>query len=277
MEFVTIPAYAKLNLTLSVLSRRADGYHDLESLMQSVSLFDTVTVRRARDVTVTAVGMRLPYDNTMRRAAERYYRETGRGATVHAVKRIPAEAGLGGGSADAAAVLLALQRLYDEPDDAALNEMALSVGADVPFCLHAQRGGSLALARGVGEALTPLAPVPMYFVIARAWEGVSTRALFTALSLPCENADTAAALAALSASDLPALGGQLKNALEPPAAKLVPEIAALKEKLMHAGALGACMTGSGSAVFGLFASAEAARAALPAVADASFSCVCRAR
>lgn len=277
MEFVTIPAYAKLNLTLSVLGRRADGYHSLESLMQSVTLCDTVTVRRASDVTVTAVGMRLPFDNTMRKAAARYYEETGRGACVHAVKRIPAEAGLGGGSADAAAVLLALQQLYDGPDDCTLDELALSVGADVPFCLFAQRGGSLAIARGVGEALTPLAAIPMYFVIARPWEGVSTRALFSSLSLPCANADTGAALSAIAANDLPALGRALTNALEPPAVELVPEIAALKQNLLDAGALGAAMTGSGSAVFGLFNSEEAAKAGLDAVSDASFACVCRAR
>ena len=271
-------AYAKLNLTLAVLFRRADGYHALEMLMQSVTLSDTVTVRKASDVTVTASGMTLPYDNTLLRAAEGYRRQTGCGANIHVVKRIPAEAGLGGGSADAAAVLAAMDRLYGDLDGASLHSLALSVGADVPFCLFAERGGSLALARGVGEELTPIAlPAPLYFVVAKPGAGVSTRRLFQALTLPREAPDTMGALRAIAAGDPGALGGKLFNALQAPAETLVPEIRTLCEKLSRAGALGTSMTGSGSAVFGLFSSEAAAEAALPAVADADFACVCRSR
>ena len=278
MEFITRDAYAKLNLTLSVLYKRADGYHALEMLMQSVTLSDSVTVRRSRDVTVTASGMTLPYDNTLRRAAEAYRAQTGCGASVHVVKRIPAEAGLGGGSADAAATLSAMDALYGELDAATLDTLALSVGADVPFCLFAERGGSLAIARGVGERLTSIAAnAPMWFVIAKPKAGVSTRALFSALTLPRENPDAMAAVRFVAKGNLPALGHALGNALQAPAEALVPEIATLCEKLAKAGALGACMTGSGSAVFGLFADEAAARAALPAVADADFVCVCRSR
>ena len=278
MEMVVKQAFAKLNLTLAVLYKRADGYHALESLMQSVTLADTVSVRRARDVTVTASGMTLPYNNTLARAAEGYRRLTRAGANIHVAKRIPAEAGLGGGSADAAAVLAAMDELYGELDETALTEIALSVGADVPFCLFAERGAGLALARGVGEALTPLCQKrKLYFVLAKPKAGVSTRALFTALTLPRENPDTMAALRAVEQGDVSALGSALGNALQGPAEALVPEIAVLCEKLRAAGALGACMTGSGSAVFGLFDTTEAAESALPAVSSAAFSCVAESR
>lgn len=278
MEFVSKEAFAKLNLTLAVLYKRADGYHALESLMQSITLSDTVTVRKASDVSVTAVGMTLPLDNTLRRAAEGYRRLTGCGAHIHVVKRIPAEAGLGGGSADAAAALFALDALYGELDAGTLNDLALSVGADVPFCLYAERGGGLALARGVGEALTPLAaPSPMHFVVAKPKAGVSTSALFSALTLPRANPDTMAAVRALAAGDLPGLGAALGNALQAPACALLPEIDELLERLTQAGALGASMTGSGSAVFGLFSDAASAQKALSAVSDADFACVCQSR
>ena len=271
MDAVSRNAYAKLNLTLGVLARRADGYHLLDSLMQTVSLYDTVTAMRAPDVTVTCTGMLLPYDNTVRRAAERYRALTGCGALVRVQKRIPAQAGMGGGSADAAATLRCLDALYGRLDEAALYDAALSVGADVPFCLH----GGLCRAEGVGEALTPLsAGAPLHFVIAKPAEGVSTKALFSALTLPRKNPDTAACIRALAAGDLPALGACLQNALEEPAVALVPEIAKIKADLLKAGALGACMTGSGSAVFGLFPSAQAAEAALPAVSQRAFCCVC---
>ncbi len=276
MNAITIKAFAKLNLTLGVLYKRMDGYHALDSLMQSIDLSDTVTVGKARDVLVSASGMTLPYDNTLRRAAERYFACTGRGAHIRVIKRIPAEAGMGGGSADAAAVLFAMQRLYGETDDRTLYEMALSVGADVPFCLYTQQGGGLARAQGVGESLIKAAGTPMHFVVAKPKRGVSTRMLFSSLTLPRKSPDNAAALAAIAKNELSALGKLLYNALEEPAVALVPEIGRLKQSLLEAGALGASMTGSGSAVFGLFAEKDAAQQALPAVAYADFSCVCTA-
>lgn len=275
METCSIQAYAKLNLTLAVLYKRTDGYHALDSLMQSVSLTDIVTLEKAADVTVTATGALLPYENTLRKAAQRYMAYTGCGARIHVVKRIPSEAGMGGGSADGAAVLQGMQRLYDNAlDRGTLFDIALSVGADVPFCLQ----GGACRAEGVGEVLTPIQPGgKLWFVVAKPAEGVSTKALFSALRLPRENPDTAGAVAALSRGDLPELGKLLGNALEEPAAALVPEIETIRTRLLSAGALGARMTGSGSAVFGLFADEESANRALPAVAEYAFSCVCHSR
>ena len=271
LQTVTKYAYAKLNLTLGVLARRADGYHSLDTLMQSVSLYDTVSAERAGDILVTAVGMRLPYDNTVRRAAERYCALVGGGAHIRVIKRLPSRAGMGGGSADAAAALRCLDALYGRLDEETIGRIALSVGADVPFCLH----GGLCRAQGIGEALTPLAAAKkMYFVVAKPARGVSTRALFSALTLPRALPDTGAAMAALARGDLPALGKLLTNALQPPAAALVPEIGAIREALLSAGALGASMTGSGSAVFGLFDTREKAEAALPAVEAYPYARVC---
>ena len=256
-------AYAKLNLTLGVTGKRADGYHLLDSLMLTTSLCDELTVERSNDVLITVTGATLPYRNTVRSAVEYYRALTGRGAAVRLKKRIPSEAGLGGGSADAAAVLRALDRLYGDTDEQTLYAIALKVGADVPFCLK----GGLCRARGIGELLEPL-PIggPLHFVIAKPAQGVSTKALFTALQLPCPMPDNLAAARALQAGDAKALAPLLFNALEAPARACVPDIAVIEEKLLSLGALGVCMSGSGSAVFGLFPGAEQARAAEQALA-----------
>ena len=257
-------ACAKVNLTLGVTGRRSDGYHTLDSLMVTTDLCDDVTVTRCREVIVTCTGMFLPYRNTLRAAAERYRALTGRGARIHVYKRIPAEAGLGGGSADAAAVLRAMQRLYGEAEERDLYDIALRVGADVPFCLQ----GGLCRAQGVGEVLTPFRlGAPLHLVLAKPAAGVSTRALFERLNLPQPLPDTARAMAALSGGDVRALGPLLCNALQAEAEALVPEIGTLRQRLLALGALGACMTGSGSAVFGLFETPEAAAAACAAIAE----------
>ena len=178
---------------------------------------------------------------------------------------------MGGGSADAAAVLRGLQRLHRMADDRTLREIALSVGADVPFCLH----GGTCRCEGVGEVLTPFAlGRRLWFVIAKPQQGVSTRALFQGLPLPRPRVQTLSAVAALGKGDLKALAPLMQNVLEPAAIELVPEIGTIKQKLLDAGAIAAQMTGSGSAVFGLFETEEAANAALPAVSDAAFSTVC---
>ncbi len=271
MDRTTERAYAKLNLTLGVLYKRADGYHALDSIMQTIDLCDTVAVERARDIVVTSTGMTLPYDNTIRRAAEAYRALTGRGAQIRVVKRIPAEAGMGGGSADAAAALNGLQKIYGEVDEPTLLEIGAQVGADVPFCM---RGGTQR-AEGIGEILTPVRGMKLHFVVAKPAKGVSTKKLFSLLKLPRQMPDTTAALKALASGDLDALCPLLFNALEEPAVELVPEIGRIKQRLLDAGAKAACMSGSGSAVFGVFADQDAAQAALPSLDDIPFVRVCQ--
>ncbi len=264
-------ALAKLNLTLGVLYKREDGYHALDTVMQTVSLFDRVFVEKSRTVEVHVTGMTLPQNNTMVKAAMLYKDATGCGAKIRCEKRIPAEAGMGGGSADAAAVLRGLQRLHRMADDRTLKEIALSVGADVPFCLH----GGTCRCEGVGEILTPFAlGKRLWFVIAKPDRGVSTRELFSRLPLPRPRVQTLSAVAALAKGDVRALAPLMQNVLEPAAIELVPEIGDLKQRLLNAGAVAAQMTGSGSAVFGLFETEQDAKNALPAVSDAAFSTVC---
>lgn len=271
MDRITQRAYAKLNLTLGVLYKRSDGYHALDSIMQSVDLFDTVTIERANDVIVTSTGMLLPFDNTVRRAAEKYRALTGRGAHIRVEKRIPAEAGMGGGSVDAAATLIGMQKLYGEVDEPTLMELGASVGADVPFCMR----GGLQRAEGIGEILTPLNGPKLNFAILKPEQGVSTKKLFSMLKLPRKMPDTTGCVKALACGDIPALAALLFNALEEPAIELVPQIGTAKQALLDAGAINACMTGSGSAVFGLFADEEGARQACAKINGFPFARVCK--
>ena len=273
MNVLQEKAYAKLNLTMDVLFRRPDGYHSIDSLMQTVDLYDTVTIERSRTIDVTCSGMLLPYANTARKAAELFRSLTGHGCRIHLDKKIPSEAGLGGGSSDAAAVLRGLNRLYEEylPYET-LFSMALRVGADVPFLLK----GGLQRAMGIGEILTPLPYGTMHFVIVKPEGGISTKALYNSLALPLEKPDTAQAARLLAGNDPAAAAPFLRNAMENAAVAMLPDILSVKEALRGQGALTAVMTGSGSAVFGLFRSEEDAGLAARALAGA-FSFVKQAR
>lgn len=270
-----LQAPAKLNLTLDVLSRRPDGYHELDMLNLRVTLFDTLEFSPSPKTQIEYIGMPTPPNDTVRLAISHYAGLAGKpfGAKVRIHKRIPAEAGLGGGSADAAAVLLALQRAYRALDDAALHETACRVGADVPYCLH----DLPCRVRGIGEKLELLAipPDPLWFLIVKPAAGISTTALFSSLTAPLPHPPTDAAQAALLRGDKTALGALLKNALEPAATALLPEIGTLRARLIRLGAYGAAMTGSGSAVFGLFETEAAACAAAESFSDTAFLSVCR--
>ncbi|MBQ6865739.1 MAG: 4-(cytidine 5'-diphospho)-2-C-methyl-D-erythritol kinase [Clostridia bacterium] len=271
MERVEEKAYAKLNLTLGVLYKRMDGYHALDTLMQTVSLFDRITVSPSKTVEVHVTGAELPFENTMYRAAKLYQAKCGKGALVTCEKRLPAEAGMGGGSADAAAVLRGLQRLHRMLTDREIREIALQVGADGPFCLQ----GGWGRGAGVGEILTPVVGPQLHFAVVKPPRGVSTKALFQGLSLPRKRVETVRCLAMLGKNDLAGAAAYMENALEAPAVTLVPEIGEIKAALLSRGALAACMTGSGSAVFGLFETEEGAQAALAGFPEDYFTAVCR--
>jgi len=269
------PAYAKLNLTLDVLSRREDGYHELDMLNIRVTLADGIAFSPADTVDIAYENAPVAAGGTVQKAVEAYARLAGRpyGAAVRVKKRIPAEAGLGGGSADAAAVLNAMQAAYGALSDVALYEAALSVGADVPYCLQ----DAPCRVGGVGEKLVPLSPprAPLWFVLVKPAAGVSTAALFARLALPVRHPQTERALSSLESGDAEALGGLVQNALQEAAAELIPEIGALSLALLRKGALGASMTGSGSAVFGLFETEARARRAAQNLPGAAFVSVCR--
>jgi 4-diphosphocytidyl-2-C-methyl-D-erythritol kinase len=262
-----LAAYAKVNLTLDVLFKRPDGYHELAGIYHTVNLFDTVEIEKSNGVRVEC-DIPLPENNTAYRAACEYIRLAGcGGAHIRVIKRIPSEAGLGGASADAAAVLRGMQRLYGSLDETKLAEAALRIGADVPFCLS----GGTALARGVGEILTPLPHPGLHFLVVRDGPGISTKALFSELSLPLRHPDNTAAEECIRKNDVRGLGSRMFNALEPAAIPLCPNILEIKQRMLYRGALGACMTGSGSAVIGLFENAKKAQSAAKTFDDCAFA------
>ena len=267
-----LDAPAKINWTLDVLFRRDDGYHQLDTLMQTVSLCDRVLLEPLPTpvFSLCSDDPLLPADaeqNNALRAAKRYFEAAGLpgGVRLGLERRIPSEAGLGASSTDAAAVLRGLDGLYGTLSEQALARVALSIGADVPFGLT----GGLCRCGGVGEALTPLLPGgTFHLILARGEQGVSTGELFRSLDLSAlPHPDTDAAQAALLSGDAKALAPHVENALTAAAEALCPEISQTLSLLRESGALCASMSGSGSACFGLYESEDAARRALPALQE----------
>ncbi len=259
----TEKAYAKVNLTLQVGAKRPDGYHEVMSVMQRISLWDTVTVERGAGENRLICTERVTEnadDNLCMRAVRVFFAETGLandGVTVVLEKRIPVQAGLGGGSSDAAAVLRALRTLYTaDADDAVLEEMAAKLGSDVPFFI---RGGTQ-LAAGRGEAVAPMPRLAAgWFVLVKPDEGYSTAEMYRRLDeLEPEGSWGIAAMRdAVAGNNVHAVAAELYNRFE----QTVPEsssLAAIKAALRDQGALGTLLSGSGSAVFGLFEDRNAA-------------------
>ena len=264
---VTEIANAKVNLTLAVGEKRPDGYHEVETVMTAVDLFDTVTVSRhpgIRDELICDPPVtERPEDNLCMKALRVFFQELGVKedfVTITLQKRIPTQAGLGGGSSDAAAMLRGLRTLY-APDmtDTRLEEMAAELGSDVPYFI---RGGTV-LANGRGEWLAPLPPMPeCWFVIVKPEESHSTAAMYAAIdSVKAERgADSQCMRQGLAAGDLRQIAAGLSNDFQ----QVLPEgsaVPAIVRSLRELGALNAQMTGSGSAVYGLFRHREDAEAA----------------
>jgi 4-diphosphocytidyl-2-C-methyl-D-erythritol kinase len=251
-----VRAFAKINLSLRVVGTRGDGYHELRTIFQSIALHDTLTIRRARGpFRLSCDDATCPSgeENLIWRAAERAWRAAGRrgsphGVAVDLVKRIPMNAGLGGGSSDGAAALRAFGRLWHVDEDA-LRAIGVGLGADVPYFFEG--GTVLGLERG--DLLFPLLDRPGAFVsLVTPAFGVSTRDAFAWW----DRANAKVAEGAASADQR--TEAALVNDLESPVAARHPEIRRIIGVLRRAGALQAAMTGSGSTVFGLFETAQAA-------------------
>lgn len=268
---LTLQAPAKVNLTLLVSARRGDGYHDVSTVMQTVDLCDTLTLTgEGRGLTLTCTDPDLPTDgsNLVLRAAALFCQELHLPVPdlhLHLQKRIPSQAGLGGGSSDAAAVLRALRSLYaPNLPDAELERMAAALGSDVPFFI---RGGTMHCT-GRGERIAPLPPLTAgWFVIVKPPEGFSTPAMYRRLDeLPPEPARPDGMTAALESGDIRAVAAALYNSFE----RAVPPdsaVRAIEDALRVHGALAAMLSGSGSAVFGLFDREDTARAAANALRE----------
>ena len=283
MEILRAKAHAKLNLSLDVFDRRSDGYHDLCMIMQSVALHDDLAITLNRSGRFSAQSDRhyLPNDerNIALRAAKLFLETTGHpraGAFIRLRKRIPVCAGLGGGSSDAAAVLRTLNRYLGEGMTCEeLETLGMQLGMDVPYCI----AGGTTLAEGRGEVLTPLTPLAETdVVICKPAFPISTPALFARIDSRASRCrpDTVGIAAALRSGNRRALGQRMYNVFEDVLERRAGDINAIKSTLVGCGAYGACMSGTGSAVFGLFpdrASAERAYRALKPIYRETFMTV----
>lgn len=276
MDGITVKAPAKLNLFLEVGERMADGYHKIESIMQSVTLYDTLTVRKAeRGVQFDCSSKKLVYDGNLVISASRlFFAESGikSGVTVYLDKKIPVSAGLGGGSSDAAATLTALNGLYGNPfTRQELYALGKRLGADVPFCI--KKG--LCRASGIGDVLQSLPPLPpCAFVIAKGNTTVCTRAAFELMDKHDKRIIKSSdeMMLAVKNGDLEGVCGCLYNAFEINGS--CDDV--IKRIMKQNNAYNALMSGSGPSVFGVFkdvSDAERAEAALKAEGYLCFVCL----
>ena len=265
MRSVSLPAFAKINLDLRVLGTRSDGFHDLKTVFQSLALFDTVTVTARRGpFTITCDEPDIPTDrrNLVWKAASLLHRvSTGRtseprGIAIDLRKRVPAEAGLGGGSANAAITLLALNALWKlDLDPNSLARIGARLGADVPYFLV----GGTALGLGRGDDIYPLADMPpVHVVILRPGFGVATADAYSWYDEETRKPAREPVPRSIPPG-WPVWAAMLRNDLEAPVVRHHPAIGRIRQSLIDAGASFAAMSGSGSAVFGLFERADAAR------------------
>ena len=256
-------AFAKINLTLDVLGKRPDGYHDIQSVMQTISIRDDVEVEvgTAKPWTLSCDKEDVPQDssNLAWKAAEMFCRAAKRdpeGVAIRITKRIPTQAGLGGGRADAAAVLRALNRHYDYPFSIyALAELGAEVGSDVPFCTL----GGTVLCQGRGERLRKLPDLPeTLFVVCKPDFPVSTPELYRRLdeTAIARRPDHTAMEAAIVQGDVGAIAGQLCNVFEPVVTEKHLELNYIKSLMNSYGALGFAMSGSGPSVYAIAPSFE---------------------
>jgi 4-diphosphocytidyl-2-C-methyl-D-erythritol kinase len=278
---VLLRAFAKINYALEVRGVREDGYHEISTVMQSISLADEVEIERVEggfELLVEPEGTEVgpAEENTVYKAWTRLGELTDNRLPVRIRlrKEIPVGAGLGGGSADAAAVLVGLNELFGLGlNYTELRNVGLQVGADVPFCI----GGGTALGEGVGEVLSPLpAPPPHHLVTAKPAASAETAWIYRVYDERPggENRSVASVIKALRAGDLNTLAHAIGNDLTPVTEDLVPEVQDLQRQLLRAGSLGVAMSGTGTAVYGVFASEESARAAQSAL-HFPFVAVCR--
>lgn len=264
---VTELAPAKLNLTLEVGEKRADGYHEVQSVMSCAGLYDEIVMESGTGggITMTCDCGELGCDETNLcvRAAKLFFAKTGiacDGLHIDLKKRIPMEAGLGGGSADAAAVLRGLRKLYNpEMMIKELERMAIELGSDVPFCVRSVT----AMVRGKGEQQLKLPKLPLcWFVLCKPDFSLSTAEMYAKIdgAKPAAAIDTLGLTKALEYQDMLEISDRLGNQFEA-VLEQDSEIFAIKKKLLALGARNACMSGSGSAVYGLFTEEETAKAA----------------
>lgn len=273
-------ARAKLNISLDVLGKRPDGFHEMRMIMAAATLYDDITIETETASSFVKTNLRyLPNDsrNIAMKAAELFFEKSGiknSGTVINIKKRIPVCAGLGGGSADAAAVLDALNEMYGGPlSRESLMEMSAALGSDVPYCLM----GGAALAEGRGEVLTALPPLPdCHIVICKPRLSHSTGTIFAKLAgrKLKRHPDTSGIIAAMEQGDIINVARRMYNVFEDVLDRSSPCLE-IKRDLINCGADGAVMSGTGTAVFGIFSKEEDARMSFEAMKrnwDETFLC-----
>lgn len=277
---IKVKAYAKINLLLDIVSTRTDGYHDLFMIMQSVGVYDTVTVEKIKgnDIKITCNVDDIPCDekNIAYKSAMAFFKANkirSRGIHIDIVKRIPHEAGLAGGSADGAGVLVALNEIYKtnlSKDE--LCKIGVTVGADVPFCIV---GGTM-LCQGVGDALSKVKPLrKCHIVLAKPDYGVNTGFAYKQFDTcgKVHTPDNFGMLCAMQSRDLSQICSKMENVFEQFIE--VPNRIDIKEIMRKNGAIGVCMSGSGPTIFGIFNSKDdAVKVSVELKEYAKDICVC---
>ena len=249
-------APAKINLALDVLSKRDDGFHNVEMLMTTIDLSDRIKLTTLEEdrIEISLESRFVPSDerNLAYKAAAVFKKkyDIKKGVHIHIEKSIPVSAGLGGGSTDAAAVLRGLNRLWslDRPIDE-LAGLGAGIGSDVPFCVY----GNTGIAKGRGEIVEKLgAPPPCWVVLAKPDIGVSTRTIFQRIVLGnLTHPDIGQIISALETQDFNQMCSNIGNVLEEITLKIYPEVRRIKNAMIQAGAAGTLMSGSGPTVYGL--------------------------
>lgn len=272
MDSINLKALAKINIGLDVTGIREDGYHEVAMIMQTVNLFDKLTITKTKDSAVTmSTNLKfLPVndDNLCIKAAKLLLEEFNvpTGVHIELEKHIPVAAGMAGGSTDAAAVLFGVNQLYKlKLSRQDLMDRGVKIGADVPYCI--MRG--TALAEGIGEVLTPLPPmIKCPVLIAKPGISVSTKDVYTSLDAcfdTVKHPDINQLIEDIKVQDLEALCSHMGNVLEEVTIPMHPVIADIKAHMLEHGAVGAMMSGSGPTVFGFFKDNKTAKAAKDAL------------
>lgn len=265
-------SYAKINLTLDVLSRRENGYHDVCMVMQTINLYDTVTVvKKNEGIALSISNDELPTDgrNIAYKAAEIFFNECGinGGAEINIDKNIPIAAGLAGGSSNAAAVICALNLLYETNlDDDQLIRIGTKLGADVPFCII----GGTCLCKGIGEEITEIDnDIVADLLIVKPEQGISTAEIYKEIDnhTNLKHHDTKAMIDAVKNGNINEVSALLSNVMESVTINRLPEINKIKQTMSENGAIGTLMSGSGPTVYGIFENKNIALTAGKAFAD----------
>ena len=263
MNQIDVLASAKINLTLDVLRKRDDGYHELKTIMQTISLFDNINLKKTDSGIALKTNLRyLPTDerNIAYSAAKLFFEKSGikSGININIKKTIPVAAGLAGGSTNAASVLMGLNTLFDSPfTQGDLADMGAALGSDVPFFIS----GGCALCEGRGEIITPLADLPKTtFLVVKPSLRVSTAKVYGGLRADklTEHPDTDGMIDAITRGDSESVAVRMFNVLETVTAVSHPEIKRIKQEMIELGATGSVMSGSGPSVIGLFADEKVA-------------------